>query len=243
MAHGTPDWGLTAGTITTFQLTDLAELAARLGSIVTFDRRGEAVLLESFEDGLSRWDKLLGGTLAAVDLSTARTAHGAFSLRLTAGSNDTHLASISRSLGPAALALYGLELVFSLASHVQALEWLINVYDGVHASWYVVRWREDTDTLEYDDSTGNPVTFATNVRLLSGPTTFHSGKLVVDGANREYVRFLLNASAYDLSGIAARAIASSVAPRLEVGACHIGAVPWNAQLWLDSVIVTQNEPA
>jgi len=55
VAHGTPDWGVTAGARTVYQMTDLGELAVRLGSIVTHDRRGDVIFLEDFEEGMGRW--------------------------------------------------------------------------------------------------------------------------------------------------------------------------------------------
>jgi len=82
VAHGAPDWWGTEQTSTVHLVQDVGELAARLGSIVTFDRRGNVIWLTSFEDGLQ-------GTSFGVDhvdskgtLSTNRALGGAYSIRL-----------------------------------------------------------------------------------------------------------------------------------------------------------------
>jgi len=54
MAHGTPDWGVTASKKTIYSLHDMGELAVRLGSIVSFDRRGDVIFSDSFQNGLGK---------------------------------------------------------------------------------------------------------------------------------------------------------------------------------------------
>ena len=55
MTHGVQDFGASSGQNSTYGLTDLGELAVRLGSPVSFDRRGDVVMMETFEDGLDAW--------------------------------------------------------------------------------------------------------------------------------------------------------------------------------------------
>jgi len=58
MAHGMPDWFGTGEKTTTYGLSDDAELAVRLGSIVNFDRRGEVLAMTAFESGESDFSVL-----------------------------------------------------------------------------------------------------------------------------------------------------------------------------------------
>ena len=51
MVHGTPDWGGAAPKSTTYKLDDHAELAVRLGSMVSYDRRGEVIWANNFAEG------------------------------------------------------------------------------------------------------------------------------------------------------------------------------------------------
>ncbi|GAI87669.1 unnamed protein product, partial [marine sediment metagenome] len=55
MAHGQPDFGMYAAKETVASLADVGELAARLGSIVAQDRRGDVIFLEDFEAPILNW--------------------------------------------------------------------------------------------------------------------------------------------------------------------------------------------
>ena len=73
MAGETPDYGRLSAQATVFPVTDLGELAARLGSIVSHDRRGDVIWLDGFEDGLDKWQPTTSGSGAAVDLGDHET--------------------------------------------------------------------------------------------------------------------------------------------------------------------------
>ena len=55
MAHGAPDWFGTTPQGMVHRVADLAELAARLGSPDVFDRRGNVLFMDSFENGQNNW--------------------------------------------------------------------------------------------------------------------------------------------------------------------------------------------
>ncbi|GAH83946.1 unnamed protein product, partial [marine sediment metagenome] len=71
MPRGQPDFGMYASASTIGSVSDLAELAVRLGSINIFDRRGKVIDFDDFEDVRKGWEfELLGGA-TAVRASTA----------------------------------------------------------------------------------------------------------------------------------------------------------------------------
>ena len=86
MAHGTPDWGVTAGAVTTYQVTDLGELAVRLGSPISHDRRGDVIWWDDFECTLNKWQTVANGAGSSVALSDARARNGRYSALLISGS-------------------------------------------------------------------------------------------------------------------------------------------------------------
>ena len=57
MGHGYPDYGTQGPVSTVHSIQDLGELAVRLGSIVTFDRRGNVLWLDGFDSGIGAWSK------------------------------------------------------------------------------------------------------------------------------------------------------------------------------------------
>ena len=97
MAHGHPDYGGAAPLATVYTLQDLAELAARLGSIDVFDRRGNVLLLDDFESGIKKW--LFGGTGSySAGWICDRAEHGGFCLSIQTEGAATSLVSAYRYL-------------------------------------------------------------------------------------------------------------------------------------------------
>jgi len=56
MPRGYPDWGRIRKEVGIAAIGDLGELAVRLGASVVWDRRGDVVLVDSFDLGLAPWD-------------------------------------------------------------------------------------------------------------------------------------------------------------------------------------------
>lgn len=243
MAHGTPDWGVTAGAVTTFQLTDLGELAARLGSLDTFDRRGDLVWGDGFEFSLNKWEVTTDGLGAAVALSTARARNGRYSCLLTAGSDSARFAEIQHAHPVPVTSRLGFEGSFSLGSNLTTLDFTYHIYNGSTLRIWSIRYDDANDRLQYFNSAGVAVTIASALNLPIQQTNFHTLKLVVDYSTGEYVRLLLNNVTYDLSGIAGRSLASAVAAHQRVFVDLVGIVAQNNTVYVDDVILTQNEPA
>jgi hypothetical protein len=85
MGQDFPDWGGQYNNQDFYPLFDLAELAVRLGSSVTFDRRGSVIWFDTFEYGLGAWGAPLclgGGELS---LTAERVELPPFAANLTTG--------------------------------------------------------------------------------------------------------------------------------------------------------------
>ena len=243
MAHGTPDWGVTAGAVTTYQLTDLAELAVRLGSIDTFDRRGDVIWLDSFADGLNKWGSLASGTGAAVGLSVARARNGQFCALLTAGSDASRSAEIGRLIALPVLSRLGCEVSFSLGSAIDLLDLVVDVFDGTNQVEYYVWWDADAETLNYLDVNGDAVILATGVDPWRSATLFHTWKVVVEASAREWVRVILDDRQYSLAGVAGYVIGPGSDRYLRLTVRLWGHAGENDTVYVDDPIITQNEPA
>lgn len=63
MPRGMPDWGEYSPQEVVSKLLDNAELAARLGSPVLFDRRGTVIFMDDFNCGVNHWDTVTKGNL------------------------------------------------------------------------------------------------------------------------------------------------------------------------------------
>ncbi len=242
MAHGTPDYGRTNATRTTFQTMDVGELAVRLGSPIAFDRRGDVIWWDDFECSLNKWTTGGAGAGSAVAISAVRARNGGNSALLTAGSTAPATASIVHDMAYPVLSKLGFEVSFTLDTTTKSVYFQMQIEDGAKSSIYRVKLYATTNTLVYLNAAGGETTIAVLPTLAALPTLFHTLKMVVDSANKQYVRVILDSNSYPLTGIGARVFNNVAAPELRLGIEHEGTAVINPLVYVDDVIVTQNEP-
>ena len=242
MPRDLPDWGAQSSQATVHEVTDLGELAVRLGSIDRFDRRGDVIWMDDFQDGLFKWSQGTAGTGAAVDLSFARARNGMLSCRLLAGSDGTRQALISRELHFPVLSGMGLEVSFEISSETDEVQFNFPLYDGVNFHDFRFIWSDALSELQYRDADANHVAFATGVDLSIAGGLFHIAKLVIDAENKEYARVIVDDTAYPLAGKTPYTIASAELPRIRARIENHGRAGSNDVVYLGDAIITQNEP-
>lgn len=241
MPHGYPPWsGIKKQTVFSLPI-DMAELAVRLGSPVTFDRRGDVVYLDSFADGLGPWSPLTSGTGGGVAISTERTRSGAYSCRLTGGSSSSEYARISKGFPLPALGKIGLEVSFNEASLCKTIEAHLFVDDGTAVNHARIRYNCDDGDFEYYDSGGSWVDLDAATPLYSSNKVFHTMKLVFDLVEMEYTRAALNDEWYAMPGIAGEAAATTGYKTVLVLVYVYSDTGENGVAYIDDVILTQNE--
>jgi hypothetical protein len=243
MPHGTPDWGLTSATAVVYPVTDVGELAARLGSPVTHDRRGDVIWWDDFEWGLAKWITGAGGTGASVALSTATARNGRASVLLTAGSTAGNFARLERYNPYPVLSMFGEEVSVALGSPIEDFQVLLYLSDGQEMTQFAIRYNDANSRLEYTDSTGAWLPFATSKSLFRDLTLFHTLKMVIDGRTRQYVRAVVDDATYSLGGLGAYVSPNLSAPNLRLQLLLHGRVGFNDRVYVDDVILTQNEVA
>ncbi len=239
----TPDYARFNAQATVFPVTDLGELAARLGSPITFDRRGDVVWWDDFEWTLNKWVVEAVGTGAAGAVSSAKARNGRMSCLLTGGSDGAHSAAIRHQEPFPVVGSFGLECSFGLGGDISAFRIQMTLYDGSQSHDAYVQWSDIANTLSYLDAAGGVTIFASGVDLLLGDPVFHTAKLVYNLTTARYVRFLLDSSEYDLSGIAGLDAAAATLPYLQIRLTLLSRNGSNDTCYVDDVILTQNEPA
>jgi len=242
MPHGTPDWGLIAVGTLGYSLDDLAELAARLDSPVVYDRRGQVVLLDSFEHGLGL---CLPVAFAAGDAYAIRddaARHGSLSLQFQMAGAAGSGGSATWIVPILGLPRTGLEISFGYSQHAQVLAWSMSYYDGFQQHQAVVHYIVATGALQYLDEFGAPQTFATVTPFYTFDRPTHTAKLVADFTTHYYMRFMLDQAVYDLSAFPVLSGVAFVGPRLEALFGVYGDLAQDSQCVVDRCILTQNEP-
>lgn len=242
MPHGQPDFGMYAIAETIYRLSDMAELAVRLGSIDTFDRRGNVVWLDDFEDNLSKWNIVSLGTGAGAALSTDGCRNGAKSVKLTTGNAQNDYICITHYSPRPVLSKIGFEISFTTDEDLNAHFFYIIYYDGTNRHQALICYNPTTDKLYYYNENGAAQELASNLNLYAYSTHYHTLKLVVDLETDKYVRLLLDETEYDLSSYLIQESASATLPRLEVQYLVRTNVASSESVYAEDAIITQNEP-
>lgn len=242
MGHGYPPWsGIKRDVIFSLPL-DLGELAVRLGSPVTFDRRGDVIFLDEFENGLGHCQTLTSGAGGAVEMTTDETRYGGYAAKLIGGSDSSRWALLHYILPKPIFSGIGLETHFRVGDDVEYVSLRILVYDGTYYHEGEIRHDQANNRWEYLKADGTYVVFQTGAIIPSAAHLFHPAKLVVDLENDEYIRALVTGEEEDLSGIPLRVVLSAVNPDLRARVMVTSTAGNNGWVYADSVIITQNEP-
>lgn len=242
MAFDQPDFWRYRPRGPVYPVLDLAELAARLGNIDTFDRRGDVIWLDDFEGGISKWVTGGSGLGYAVATSTVTARNGGYSMKLKAGYTASMYAYASHYMPKPVLGPIGLEVWVAFGSDMSKFEIWLDVYDGTQHIRARIRWVPSEQALQYRDENDVWADVLTGVSLVKADYFFHGFKLVADFDKQKYVRVILNDTEIDMSGIAMPTSASLLAPQLVVTLYNYGFEEYEVDSYVDDVIITQNEP-
>ena len=242
MARGHPDYGQSAAIATIATVTDLGELAARLGSIVTFDRRGNVILADSFEDTLSAWSSATQGTGASVAQSNASARSKQYSARLITGDVIGDYARISLVRSSAVLGKMGIEVSFNGPSSTE--RWVIGliVYTGAKQRYMQCTIDGASTTLTIIKSGGLAHPLTLPYAPYAGSKVFHTLKMVGDFSALTLSRLLLDDTSFDLSALGMTNLDNTALPILYAQVQFETLAASNKTGYADDIIITQNEP-
>ena len=220
----------------------MAELATRLGSVATFDKRGDVIWMDDFESGVERWkyeEDVAGGSLV---WSPYRAKSGAFSAALTPPPQQYKQAYMSHYFNISVLSKMGFEFSWVNTSHPYWLGLKISLYDRTYLHQPEILCYPGEAHIDYRDENSNMQYLTTNFTFRDHPWVFHTIKLVLDFTTKKYLRLIADDTEFDMSTFQYPLEASSYAPH---GWMTIFVASYNATpptYYIDSAIITTNEP-
>lgn len=241
MVHGLPDGALSGKSTIVYALHDMAELAARLGSPVVWDRLGSVLYQTDFREGMGMFHSGYGGTDGGIALVTGYSRQGAYSVQLRAPDEADKAAHLQIALPFQDPSKVGFEFSFSVATGTSYIAIYAGWDDGVNEYRARVRYDHVNSKLQYSTA---PLTWADwqlGVALREDIRPEHTMKLVMDMAKAEFVCLMVDADVYSMSGIEPYTVDSLFPPYWYFYIRHYGVVNLNPPIYIDSVIVTQNE--
>ena len=241
MAHGHPDWGESGIISTVFRVADWGEIAARLGSVVTYHRGGNVVSIDDFNSGCVPGDLTTTGVGSQANLSTRFYRSAPYSVLLYGGPAAGRSAQWNKSVNYLTPGKHGIEIHYRYALPQPLLYLYYTILDGSQQHGFGIRINFQTGVVSYIDSLGAWTTLTTVGALVLSVFVFHAIKLIVDTESDSYVRLLVDQVAYDMLGltITPLVMAGNQSIAVAVNSSSIGAGATTTHI--DDVIITQNE--
>ncbi len=243
MAHGAQDFYQYRTKSPTYPVSDLAELAARLGSPATYDRRGDVIWASTFAEGLTGWNTLEEGAGSPPTLTGTRFYIGPYAVKVvTTTTNDEYYGVARRFSFPHASAL-GLEFAFAMGSAgTQSIRLRVDHYDGATRHMYGCLYDSQDKTVQVRTGVTGFETIASDVVLFHNDRLFYPFKLVFDPSSATYTRVLLAANEYTSITATPGSQVSNLEPHLYVEMAVSTQSGTIVTSYLDVLIITENEP-
>jgi len=241
MPHGAPDWSNVVKYYQVHRLDDMAELACRLESIVRYDRRGDVIFCDSFDYGLSGWWVEIDGSGAEVSLETKYSRSKGISAKLTAGSDSDRYARITRLFPYIFSETFGAEVSFTYHEFTDYIQLHLGITRDFIISKFVVRYSIQDLTIKIRIP-GGWKTIAEDYEIEISPYFFHSMKVVGNAQAGEYERLLFDGDVFSLKGISADVGTTTLLDRIEMAIENKAVTGYNPIIYIDDIIITQNEP-
>lgn len=240
MPRGQPDFGAqTQGDIVSL-LDDVAELAARLNSIVIFDRRGKVGYLDDFEAPVWKWIHSItpGST---VTWSHIYPKSGAQCVCLTPDAVALEHAGIVKEFGVVTSQKLGIEFAFANPSPELSYEIEVAYWDGTNFHRAKIKVDFSTSRMSVWTGAGAWTDYRAIPAFFAAGYSYYPIKLVADFSTNTYLRGMFNGTWYDLSAYNLSLQGGAGAPRLQIACTATNETGVAGSIYVDDCIFTQEE--
>jgi hypothetical protein len=223
----------------------LAELAVRNGSIHSFDRRGEIIFQDDFENSTNKW---VAGYVypASCAISTHASLKKASSMELITRPILNDSVGVVHSEIHSALSRFGYEANFTINSQKGQYSMQLLASDGVNGYKYVFMYNRATKEYSYWNSSGAYTVFASDKVMAPSSDvygyTFNKVKLVADLITKKYARIIVNNESFEIPEVPCETLALLGFPYVSVNFASKATDASAITSYLGGVIITQNEP-
>lgn len=232
-----PDW------VQATRLFDgLSELIAVLSPAKRFDTRGSLFFIDDFEDGLGKGSFTIVGEDAAYELSSYLSRFGAFSLKLTGGSDGLRYSQCTWYSYKPELSKMGVEIRFQLGNEVEYVRLSLTILDGTTAHIGSVQYDYINSKWQYLNSGEDYVDLIENIELDPSEVFFHPVKLVIDPEEDKYVRLVLEDQDVDMSDLDLFTEDDEGGPWHDATVAVYSEDGGNGVIYVDGLVLTKNEP-
>jgi hypothetical protein len=217
-----------------------AELAARLGSMAAYERRGQVVFTDSFEYGMGDWTASgSAGYTAALDPTTF--IHGGYSVHLKTHTDDGDNVQLLRDFGgfPADVGV-GAAFWAKFATVGDQFEVGVIVSDATNSYGGRIKGEVADSKLYYVNSGGGYTELGTWDPAPAFPDYFKFLKVAIDPSTSKYLYAVIDGQQFDMSAVGC--LVASATDRRYQGFFNCEASAGSFfEVYLDSFVLTTKE--
>jgi hypothetical protein len=218
-----------------------AEATSRQNPIHSYDWRGNVIYFCDFERGTPAAFTTLSGAGASVVIDPAYWRNGGYALRLTGGSTVLGTAIWNIHIATTNTSRVGFASEFAITPSAVRYAMKIEMeFAGLHKT-FGVGIDVAGQQLQYIDPTGGWVNFHPT-ELTPSPSRFYKMKMVVDAFTGRYQRCLYNDEEYPMVAYSGDSAAGTGVTYTEYSFILYSRPTFNDVAYLDSFVVTANEP-
>ena len=241
MVHTLPDYTTKYKMATVFSNLDDAELAARLGSCNTFDRRGTTIWMDGFEHAILTWNNDGIGAGGSAALSTAAARNGDTSCKIVTGAVAGNEWYIQKRGNYPALSQIGCETSLCIISNDGLYEIHLHIRSTGGLYRGAVRYKKSDNTWYVMDAGGVFRAVSAEGEVSDDTYHFTTAKLVIDYDTKKYVRLMVADNTWDISAYTMRYQPLGGIPYIGVQLRCEAETNNAVTVYVDDVIVTQDE--
>jgi hypothetical protein len=240
MPIGRPDWYNVGQSNVIDTMSDMAELAVRLGSPVNYDRSGKTIVYDVFDrlDGL--YTITDNNAITLWSLENSRLEYGANSLYTQLNINEANWSRVTRDFRLWGGKYLSLEISLNYDYVPHQIVFSFNTYFEDVLRTVSIQLTDDLTTLNVYDSTGTFQTFDTLSAEPTIETIFNVLRLIYDIENNQFVAFAVNNTIWGLTDYDLRTQTSVAVDHLYFALTVYGHATQALQCWLDRLIISED---
>lgn len=218
-----------------------ADLAARLGSLQTWDWRGSTLFSTNFDKGNGFLIENPVGTGSLVAIDPTYWVTGGYSLKMLGGSDGSRTTYVAGTIGHPPSARIGFQVAYSIIGDPETITLEVKRWKSGKTYYARLRHNQDNYDLEYQNSGGAYV----KLRDAFTPTednAFSYFKVVCDMDMLTYTRALYSGYEDDLTAQSLLQSGTGYYDAIVFTLTVVSRSGQNDGIYLDHILITANEP-
>lgn len=237
-----PDFGVSDTVQSKSIVTDMGELAARLGAPNVFDRMGNLVWFEQFEYGMGLWTLTTTGNGVTPVLVAYPYLYKPHAVKLAGTSGNTGTSSIAIKLHLPYESALGIEFAFNPDFRATEIEFDGYVYTGSQYLSFGVVFKLKAGTIGVGKQGGGYNTVYTDALGYVKTDSFNIVKLVMDMENGVYKRLMFGTLDIDVKDLAFHVGTSTTRPYLTFLIRLESTADYDESAIIDNIVITLDDP-